>query len=196
MQKLSMRPIALGLWTQFKSLIKPMLLVAPIMASTDVIDSQSTSSEAEHSYVQKQHTSIALQKELDAVILQISETLIPQIDFALVLLDTIIGEAFYVSELIPENELIEFGQDVTALKHISHNLIKYGNQSGYGLNFAGSVESFSEKVEELYTALYAGKYRHTADQVILPRSYRGEESVGYTFDPSHSFDDFKKALLG
>ncbi|MBF0786144.1 hypothetical protein E4T80_11805 [Muribacter muris] len=57
-------------------------------------------------------------------------------------------------------------------------------------------EKFSTKVELLYVELYSHKYKEIVEQVILKRSYQGKESVGYTFNPDHSFDDFKKALLG
>lgn len=195
MGNLSINPIALELWTQFKGLIKPILLVAPMMANIDVEPSYELLNN-QYIYSEKTLSDNELQKELDAVISHFSERLIPQIDFALVVLDALIGSATYVSDLIPENELNEFGKDVIALKHISYHLIQYERENRNKLELANSIDRFSRKVEDLYKALCAGKYKAVADQVILARSYRGDESVGYTFDSYHSFDDFKKALLG
>lgn len=58
-----------------------------------------------------------------------------------------------------------------------------------------TLQSFSNKMHTLCNMMKSEKYKQESDKVVLSRVYRTPEDAGYTYKSSHSFDDFKKAMM-
>ena len=58
-----------------------------------------------------------------------------------------------------------------------------------------TLQSFSNKMHTLCNMMKSEKYKQESDEVVLSRVYRTPEDAGYIYKSSHSFDDFKKAML-
>ena len=52
------------------------------------------------------------------------------------------------------------------------------------------------KLAQFVQHLQAVEYKRQADLVLLSRGYEGTQSVGYTFNPDHSLQDFIHAVRG
>ena len=61
--------------------------------------------------------------------------------------------------------------------------------------FVSELNNLSDKMHHFGNMMKSEKYKQQSDQVVLPRLYNGKESVGYTFNKEHSFDDFKRAMF-
>lgn len=196
MSKFSLTPIALEVWKQVQGFLKPILLIAPFMVNTEVDVKSLPSSEVSQIHSGTHHNLSENSSDIDALIEHLSASLVRQVNAALALLDIVIDSAVEVASSISEDELYSFGSDSELVSRIGQYLIQYEKIHSNNVSVIRAIEQFSSKVNELYLALYASKYKEKADEVIIARSYQDRHSVGYTFDPSHSFDDFKKALLG
>lgn len=62
--------------------------------------------------------------------------------------------------------------------------------------FVSELNNLSNKMHHFCNMMKSEKYKQQSDQVVLSRLYNGKESVGYTFNKAHSFNDFKRAMLG
>lgn len=189
-------PIALEVWKQVRGFLKPILLAAPLMVNAEVDVKPLSSLHMSQIQSDTRHNLSENCNDADALIENLSMILVSQSNAALALLDIVINDAVEVAGSISEDELYSFGNDSELVSRLGQYLIQYEKTHSNNVNFIKAIEQFSSKVNELYLALYASKYKEKADEVIIARSYQDRQSVGYTFDPSHSFDDFKKALLG
>lgn len=196
MSTFSLTPIALEVWRQVQGFLKPILLAAPLMVNTEVDIKSLPSSYVSQVQNDTRHNLLENSNDVDALIGELSISLVSQVNAALALLDIVIDAAVDVASSISEDELYNFGSDSELISRVGQYLIQYEKMHSNNINFIKAIEQFSSKVNELYLALYASKYKGQTDKVIIERSYQGKHSVGYTFDPSHSFNDFKKALLG
>lgn len=194
MSNFSLTPIALEVWKQVQGFLKPILLAAPLMVNAEVDVKSLPSSEVSQIHSGTHHNLSENSSDID--IEHLSASLVSQSNAVLALLDIVINDAVEVAGSITEDELYSFGNDSELVSRLGQYLIQYEKTHNNNVDFIKAIEQFSSKVNELYLALYASKYKEKADEVIIARSYQDRHSVGYTFDPSHSFDDFKKALLG
>lgn len=62
------------------------------------------------------------------------------------------------------------------------------------ISLSSELKKLSKKMHLLCDMMKSEKYKQQSDEVLLSRSYQGEDSVGYTYNPEHSFDDFKKSI--
>ena len=62
--------------------------------------------------------------------------------------------------------------------------------------FVSELNNLSNKMHYFCDMMKSEKYKQQSDQVVLSRLYGGKESAGYTFNKAHSFNDFKRAMLG
>ncbi|WP_032092069.1 hypothetical protein [Necropsobacter rosorum] len=60
---------------------------------------------------------------------------------------------------------------------------------------SSTLQSFSNKMHTLCNMMKSEKYKQQSDEVVLSRLYNSNQDVGYTYNSSHSFDDFKKAMI-
>ena len=63
------------------------------------------------------------------------------------------------------------------------------------LELSSTLQSFSNKMHTLCNMMKSEKYKQQSDEVVLSRLYRTPNDVGYTYNSSHSFEDFKKAMM-
>lgn len=74
----------------------------------------------------------------------------------------------------------------------------FADMAQFGLThplFVSELNNLSNKMHHFCNMMKSEKYKQQSDQVVLSRLYNGKESVGYSFNKEHSFDDFKRAML-
>lgn len=52
-----------------------------------------------------------------------------------------------------------------------------------------------QKVNAFCHVVKSVKYKSLSDEIVLHRVYQGDETVGYSYNEQHSFEDFKKAMM-
>ncbi|MFQ1047125.1 hypothetical protein ACIRXL_12060 [Avibacterium paragallinarum] len=106
---------------------------------------------------------------------------------------------FIISSLTQEvltaislGDIFKFESVIAKLDITSRTVIE--NNKSHILAF--ELKDFVHKMHQLCSIMKSEKYKQQSDEVVLSRTYQGKESIGYTYNPEHSFDDFKKAMIG
>lgn len=110
-------------------------------------------------------------------------------DFAI----SLIPQAFNV---ISTNDIQSLEEKTNEYDHLITNIISGMNQ--FDLNhpaLVSELNNLSNKMHTFCDIVKSGKYKQESDKVVLSRIYRTPEDAGYTYKSSHSFDDFKKAVM-
>lgn len=127
---------------------------------------------------------------LDELTSALTQLIIEQVNSVLPLLDTVIYLMPMMAEHLHQEEIDIFNHEFKQSQSMMNKLSRSNNQ------LTKSIELFNDKLVQIQDALNSSQYKQKFDEVVSERVYQGEESVGYRFDKAHSFDDFKKALLG
>lgn len=105
---------------------------------------------------------------------------------------------FIIASITPDSLSIVTLDDILTLEStikkydsLTHRIMA-NNQSQ---PLSSTLCVFSNKMHTLCNMMKAEKYKQQSDDVVLSRLYRTSEDIGYTYTPSHSFDDFKKAMM-
>lgn len=110
-------------------------------------------------------------------------------DFAI----SLIPKAFNV---ISTNDIQSLEEKTNEYDHLITNIISGMNQ--FDLNhpaLVSELNNLSNKMHTFCNIVKSEKYKQESDKVVLSRIYRTPEDAGYTYKSSHSFDDFKKAMM-
>ncbi|WP_118811419.1 hypothetical protein [Haemophilus haemolyticus] len=89
------------------------------------------------------------------------------------------------------NDVLRLENKINKYDGLVHNIIA-NNKSP---ELSTTLQSFSNKMHTLCNMMKSEKYKQQSDEVVLSRIYHKSEDAGYTYKSSHSFDDFKKAVM-
>lgn len=128
----------------------------------------------------------------ESVIEQAIQLLMQDIPKVTLLLDAATHLMPLIANELPEQEIIEFGQLLKKLDLVAQQIVQMSKNKA----FTDDVSLFTEKVQVMYQSMLSERHKKLADEVVKARLYQNTDSVGYRFDSNHSFDDFKKAILG
>lgn len=89
------------------------------------------------------------------------------------------------------NDVLRLENKINKYDGLAHKIIA-NNKSP---ELSTTLQSFSNKMHTLCNMMKSEKYKQQSDEVVLSRVYHKSEDAGYTYKSSHSFDDFKKAVM-
>lgn len=118
-------------------------------------------------------------------IINLTDTINPFIDF-------LISRAEQISHTINISDLVRLKNKYEEYHHLMMKIKPLQHHK----ELVGKLNLVEQKIADFYQLLTAYKYKQELEHITQTRLYNGEQSVGYTFDSSHSFSDFKKHLLG
>lgn len=139
-----------------------------------------------HQLTEKEKANFA---HFSSTMISLIDTISPFIDFATTI-------AYENGALISDEQLIELDQKLDLFEILSQQITSKMQQ--FGLKNSLFVEKLSEfnlKMTTFCDVVKSVKYKAMLDDIVQNRVYTGVDSVGYTYNPEHSFDDFKKAMM-
>lgn len=111
-------------------------------------------------------------------------------------IDMIIPLAYHNGVGITDSQLLILEQRIVELRENTQKITQQMQQIHLDHHsFFNKLDEFIHKMVILCQVLKSAKYKLITDRVVSERLYKGTQSVGYTFNQTESFDEFKKAMM-
>ncbi|WP_439291243.1 hypothetical protein [Lonepinella koalarum] len=181
----SLKPI----FSKFNTLAASLLLVSPVAVNNNSYITQHQKQTMQADQVLPTVQRLELQQFIEQNI-ALFDTINPLIDLAT-------SMVFAHQQVIADEEVNQLESMINEFNGLSEKLIAtFKQQQIPTAIFEQKADLFSAKLARFCQMAKAVSYKVAFDEYILPRTYQGEESVGYRFDRNHTFEDFKRAMRG
>ncbi|MGF7432098.1 hypothetical protein [Pasteurella bettyae] len=177
--------------TQCKTVAMSVFVLSPVALNT-AISTENTPIQIHRIH----HFSHKLTESEKVHFSQFADQMVKLIDTINPFIDFVTNIAIDNGALISDKHLMILEQKLIEFQENTQKIAQIMNQTGLKKPlFTMKLAVFSQKMANFCDTLKSAKYKSESDEVIAGRLYKGKESVGYSYNPQHTFDDFKKAMM-